>query len=170
MSSQLLDGGALDLAQLQSQFDRLHEQHYAHSQPGYPVQIVNYRVSAVSPTLRPQLRELPASSNGGNALKERRSVYFDQGANFVDCPIYHRDRLVAGESIDGPAVVEEWTSTTVVPPHWRSIVDRFGNLVLSMAEGEYPMNQIDPITTEVIRNAMVALTRGDEVDPGQDRL
>ncbi|MFN8457199.1 MAG: hydantoinase/oxoprolinase family protein [Anaerolineae bacterium] len=118
---------------LQSRFDQLHEQHYAHSQPGYPVQVVNYRVSAIAPTIKPVLREL---SGGVDApieagRKGTRSVYFPQ-TGFVDCPIYDREKLVAGASLTGPAIVEEWTSTTVVPPGWRLTVEKFGNLILEV--------------------------------------
>jgi N-methylhydantoinase A len=121
------------LETLRSRFDQLHEQHYAHAQPGYPVQVVNYRVSAIAPTSKPALKKLSTQSNGSvaSAQKGSRSVYFPQAGGYVACPIYDRERLGAGATISGPAIVEEWTSTTVVPPGWKLSVDGFGNLILT---------------------------------------
>jgi N-methylhydantoinase A len=118
------------LTALQARFDQLHKQHYAHSQPGYPVQIVNYRVAAVARTAKPELRELRRGGAGGTARKGDRAVYFREAGGYVDCPIYDRERLGPGDSFAGPAIVEEWTSTAVIPPAWRLTVDRFGNLIL----------------------------------------
>jgi N-methylhydantoinase A len=125
-AGQSVDG----LTALQSRFDQLHKQHYAHSQPGYPVQIVNYRVAAIARTAKPALRELRRGAAGGPARKGARPVYFREAGGFVDCPIYDREGLGPGDSLDGPAIVEEWTSTTVIPQAWRLTVDRFGNLIL----------------------------------------
>ena len=120
------------LDNLRTRFDQLHEQHYAHAQPGYPVQVVNYRVSAIAPTPKPTLKKLPAQANGSlaSAQKGSRSVYFPQASGYVDCPIYDREQLSPEAILNGPAIVEEWTSTTVVPPGWRLTVDGFGNLIL----------------------------------------
>jgi N-methylhydantoinase A len=48
----------------------------------------------------------------------------------VDCPSYDRYRLPAGAVIDGPAIVEEMDSTTVIHPGFRAEVDRYGNLFI----------------------------------------
>ena len=136
ISAEMLETGPDGLTQLQSRFDQLHEQNYAHAQPGYPVQVVNYRVSTIAQTPRPQLAEL--SLNGtdtGSALKETRRVYFHRSGDFVDCPIYDREKLSAGATITGPTIVEEWTSTTVVPPGWQLTVDRFWKLSFNPYSG-----------------------------------
>ena len=44
--------------------------------------------------------------------------------------IYDRDRLTVGAAFAGPAIVEQFDATTVVPPGWHASVDRFGNLIL----------------------------------------
>jgi len=61
------------------------------------------------------------------ALKERRPVYLD-GSWHRDCPVYNRDRLGADAAVRGPAIIEEFGSTTVVLPGWDAGVDRWGNL------------------------------------------
>jgi len=57
-----------------------------------------------------------------------RPVYFD--TRFVDTPIYDRGRLQPGDCLDGPAIVEEFGSTTVVFPRLTMRVDAYGNLLL----------------------------------------
>jgi N-methylhydantoinase A len=57
-----------------------------------------------------------------------RPVYF--GGKFLDCPIYKRSQLAAGAVINGPAIIEEWDSTTVVNPSYQASVDELGNLLL----------------------------------------
>jgi N-methylhydantoinase A len=118
------------LSALQLRFDQLHQQHYAHAQPGYPVQVVNYRVAAIARTSRPILRELRRDGVSAMARKGSRPVYFHEAGGYVDCSIYDREQLGFGSRLAGPAIVEEWTSTTVVPPEWRLTVDRFGDLIL----------------------------------------
>jgi N-methylhydantoinase A len=56
-------------------------------------------------------------------------VYFP-GRGYLESRSYRRDSLHAGQTVRGPALVEEPTSTTVVPPGWRGHVDGYGNLVL----------------------------------------
>ena len=77
------------------------------------------------------MRELPAGGEEGTGEKGRRQVYFAESAGFVDCRIYDRYRLRAGAVIAGPAIVEEFDSTTVIHPGYVAMVDRFGNLLLT---------------------------------------
>jgi N-methylhydantoinase A len=62
-------------------------------------------------------------------------VYFAESGGYVDCPIYDRYKLPAGASFAGPAVVEEFDSTTVVHPGFAVSVDDLGNLVIEREQG-----------------------------------
>ena len=62
--------------------------------------------------------------------KERREVYFSEAGGYVDCPIYDRYSLPAEAHIPGPAIVEEFDSTTVLHPGYAIRVDRNGNLMI----------------------------------------
>ena len=62
--------------------------------------------------------------------KARRPVYFAESGGYVDCPIYDRYALPAGARLAGPAVVEEFDSTTVVHPGFSVRVDDVGNLII----------------------------------------
>jgi N-methylhydantoinase A len=57
-------------------------------------------------------------------------VYFAEAGGFVDCPNYDRYRFSAGSVIDGPAIVEEMDSTTVIHPGFLAEVDRYGNMLI----------------------------------------
>jgi len=62
--------------------------------------------------------------------KETRDVYFKE-LGWVDCPIYRRSDLVYGSEIQSPAIIEEFTATTIIPPHFQADIDRYGNILIS---------------------------------------
>src|SRR5262249_60632663 len=66
------------------------------------------------------------------ALRGTRPVYFAEAGRHVDTPSYDRVQLVAGNRIDGPALIEEYASTTVVHPGDAVTVDAFGDLVIDI--------------------------------------
>jgi N-methylhydantoinase A len=60
-------------------------------------------------------------------------VYFAEAGGWLECAIYAREGLAAGATLDGPAIVEQADSTTVVLPGQRARVDRAGNLIIQRA-------------------------------------
>jgi N-methylhydantoinase A len=117
---------AASMAALDEAFHRSHERRYGHRNDG-PVEIVNFRLTAVGATPKPPLPR-PRASGPAAARRTERPVYFD-GA-FVVSPVYERERLAGGACLSGPAVVEEMGATTVVPPRWSATVGAWGELVL----------------------------------------
>ena len=61
------------------------------------------------------------------ALKRKRPVFFKETGDFVETPCYDGDKLQPGNVITGPAIVEEKTTTLVVPPKAKVSVDQYGN-------------------------------------------
>ncbi|MFQ5922266.1 MAG: hydantoinase/oxoprolinase family protein [Anaerolineales bacterium] len=117
---------------LQDQFDLLHEQAYAHASPGTPTELVNLRLSAVVESKKPLVSEIEEGSGDGSvALKTDRKVYFRESGGESTCPIYDREKLGAGDSFEGPAIIEEWNSTVVVYPDHSLEVDAYGDLFIS---------------------------------------
>ena len=120
---------------VEAAFHRAYEQRYGRTIRGVPAETVTWRVSvSASPpaTLKPPpRRRAPDPSNGhpGDPVG-RRPAWFGDG--FVDAPFYRRARLPAGARLEGPAIIEEDGSTTVVPPGARAAVDPAGNLVLEL--------------------------------------
>ena len=97
------------------------------------VELVHFRMTASSP-VTPMALSGVADGNGSAeaALKGHRSVYFPETLGFVDCPVYDRYLLRAGDRFDGPALVEERESTVVIIPGSRARVDRDGNIVVDL--------------------------------------
>lgn len=101
--------------------------------PGYaPVEIVNLRVVAVGRIVKPSLPKLNGSSDLEAARKPNRKVWF-KDLGFIDTSIYERGRLPSGAHFDGPAIVEQADTTTVMPPGTRCTVDDFGNLLINVS-------------------------------------
>ena len=104
------------LARLVAAFGALYRERYAFFFEGDPIELVNLRVSALGVNAP---IELPTGDDAGSdptrGQKGTRPVYFE-GAGFIDAAIYERDRLGAGMVIPGPSVIEEETSSTVIPP------------------------------------------------------
>jgi N-methylhydantoinase A len=66
------------------------------------------------------------------ALKGKRSVYFDELGSYVETPVYDHYKLPVGQSVKGPAIVEQRESTAVVGPSGAAYVDGHGNLVINI--------------------------------------
>lgn len=124
--------GAADLARAADDFGARHEQAYGYRHTGAPLQVVNLRVVAVGALPKPELRASPLGpADAAPALIGRRAVYLD-GA-WQDVAVYDRARLAPGQAFAGPAIVEQFDSTTLVPRGQRAWVDSFGNLRLLVA-------------------------------------
>jgi N-methylhydantoinase A len=124
--------GERALAALETAFHREHLAMYGHADETAAIELVNVRLSAYGVVAKPT----PARPAGGAAaldaaLVERRPVRFDGATH--DCPVWERERLPAGAELTGPAIVEEFGATTVVPPGWRGALDVHGNLRLERA-------------------------------------
>jgi N-methylhydantoinase A len=123
--------GQESLQQLVAGFHREHRRLYTYDLPNAPVELVNLRVTAVGILPKLQAPTLTASSRDlGGALVGKRRVYFEGMTNFVETPCYARDRLVPGMVFEGPALVDQDDTTTVVFPTFRTRVDTVGNLIL----------------------------------------
>ena len=129
--------GEVDRAMVDGCVDAFHDEHerlYGYcfrDRPEQQVEWVNLRVTGVGPIRRPSLRELePGDGDGERARTGSRPVCFDAAAGPHDTPIYRRDRLRPGDTVGGPAVIEEYGSTLPLHPGFRAQVDRLGNLVV----------------------------------------
>lgn len=92
-----------------------------------PIEIVNLRVSGFGAIERPRIAKLPQGS-GSAAPSGHREVYFER--TFRNTPVYQRDSLAPGVTISGPAIIEEFGSTTVVFPGQRLAVDDYGIMIV----------------------------------------
>jgi len=125
---------AHDAAQVKALFDATHMQRYGYYSADEPAEVVSLRTSVAGVMPKPVLAEIEAGASKPSpaATDERRSVFFSADGGWIDTPTFRRERLLAGNRIEGPALVEEYASTTVVLPGDRLEVDRFGNLVIEV--------------------------------------
>ena len=113
-------GSTIDAAALRTartRFDELHAAQYSHSAPGEAVEIVNLRLAAIgelSGASKTIGRLIEADKPRLGAPKGRRRVLFEQGA--FDTPVYERDDMPIDVALEGPLVIEERVSTTIVHP------------------------------------------------------
>ncbi len=132
LSIPLGDGKVEDA--LERMLQRFHEEHdrsYGFAASDEPVEIVTLRHTAVGSIAKPKLHELPERNGDVSAARRAvRQVFFAEAGGFVDCPSYDRYQLAAGGVIEGPAIVEEMDSTTVIQPGFLAEVDRYGNLLI----------------------------------------
>lgn len=123
---------APDLAAFESGFHQAHLREYGYNVPDRTIEIINCRVRAIGQVVRAEQPKIPRATAGA-APVARRSVYFGATDGWVESWIYERDTLGAGAAIDGPAVIEEMSSTTVIAPRQSVRVDDFGNLIVRIA-------------------------------------
>jgi len=119
---------------LKRRFDEEHLQRYGTCAPEEAAEIVSLRATVTGKMKKPPLERLArgARTPPQSARRERRAAYFAEIGKAVSTPTYARGELRAGNRIDGPALIEEHASTTVVLPGDRLLVDAFGNLVIEV--------------------------------------
>ena len=124
----------LELDNIENAFHDAYERAYGYRRKDMAVELVYLRAVASGRVDKPDLR-LDKAKTGPftRAIKEERPIYFH--GSFHHCLVYDRELLERGDSIAGPAVVEENGSTTVVFPLWKALVDNFANLILQREEG-----------------------------------
>ena len=115
-----------DLNGAASAFDDLYEQLYGIRQAD-PVEFVNYRVRVIGPVPKPDWSTDEVAA-GPPEPHSHRPAWF--GGSMADTPVYRRDTLQPGHTITGPAIIEEPSSTVVVPPNWSASTNRWLSLVL----------------------------------------
>ena len=116
-------------------FHDSHEDLYGYAYAGKElVEVVNVGVTGLGLIERPNVPEAqPGGSGPASACTGRTQVYFPQGRRRIDCPIYDRAALGAGNLVRGPAIIQQYDSTTVVEPDWQAVVDGWGTLRLDKA-------------------------------------
>ena len=119
-------------AELKQTFDRAHQRVYGASAPDEDAEIVTFRVIVEIEV--PQLRPPHIDSGDGDAVHARtgeRALWDSPAGAFATAGVFDRKRLLAGDRIIGPAIIEQFDSTTVVPAGQSAEVDAFATLVIT---------------------------------------
>ena len=119
---------------IKARFDAVHRIHYGYASEDERAEIVSLRCSVTGLMPKPELPRLPEgpADPAEAARTGSRPVWFAENGGFADTPTFARAHLHAGVQLSGPALIEEYASTTVVPPGATLAVDGFGNLVIEV--------------------------------------
>ena len=123
--------GDADLAALAKRFHEAHRRRYGHMAELEAIEIVNFQVTAIGAIPKPQFGAIAAPATSPlPEPHETRTAYFSP-VDPIEVPVFRRSALAAGALIDGPAVIEEKTSTTVLYPDQRAEIDGHLNIAIS---------------------------------------
>ena len=115
-------------------FGRKHEEMYTFSMAWKAVEILTLRLKATTPKAPFALPEVGVGDkNPAVALKRQRTCRF--GGRDIDTPIYDGEKILAHNVIPGPAIIEETTTTVVIPEAYVCSVDKYKNYVLTRRQG-----------------------------------
>src|SRR6267142_929778 len=112
---------------LRAAFHDRHDRLYAHADRAADVELTDLRATITGATPKAELKAVP-TGRGPATPAGRRPIHYRKRR--YDAAVYHRRDLMAGQHLDGPAVIEQEDTTTLVPAGFRASVDAFGNLVI----------------------------------------
>jgi len=136
LSVPLADGPATlaTLDGLAAGFAATHQRLYGFVAEGEPMQLVTFRAEATGIVRKADLRPSPdAGPDARGAALGSREVWLPEAGGFTPCPLYNREKLRAGNRIEGPAIIEQMDATTLIPPDARATVDPYLNLIMELA-------------------------------------
>ncbi len=123
-----------DAASLAAAFAASHRRLYGFSADDELVQLVTFRVEASAMVPKARFAPQPlAGPDAGDALVGRRPVWLPEAGGTVDCPVYDRTLLQAGNRIDGPAIIEQMDATTLLLPGMTGQIEPYLNLIMEVA-------------------------------------
>lgn len=138
-------------------FHDAHYEEYGHRFANGTVEVINIRVEASAVMDELPTPESTATGTLSDALLEKRPVTFDHegAATTMDTPFYDREKMSVGTEFTGPAVIEQYDSTAVVPPGFSGTVDASGNLVIDCPVAKATEEKLaTPILMRVIGGAL----------------
>ncbi len=121
----------VDIDALVKRFEIIYKRRYGHANNN-AVEVLGIRLGAEADVPRPELADLIGEQTvaGTPESSGRRSVYFPAPYGRIDVPVWRRDTLPAGFALDGPAVIEEYSSTTVLLPGDHATVGKLGEIII----------------------------------------
>jgi N-methylhydantoinase A len=119
--------------ELAAGFVAAHQRLYGFVAEDEPMQLVTFRAEATGIVPKADIRRTNDAGPDPRAAEfGRRDVWLREGGGFVSCPLYDRERLLAGNRIEGPATVEQMDATTLIVPGATATVDPYLNLILEL--------------------------------------
>ena len=114
-------------------FHRKHKELRGHSDENFPISFLSFGLSAIGKVPKVRLEEIERGSEDVSAaIKGQRKAHFEETNGAVKVNVYNGDKLVAGNVLEGPCIVEERMTNVVVPPAFSLHVDQYGTYLGTM--------------------------------------
>jgi N-methylhydantoinase A len=123
-----------DWTDLRKRFDEAHERVYGYAAPDVDVQLLNLRLTVVFPIEGPRLSRVPRRAGAGPAVA-MRAIYSMTARAFIEHRVVQRGDLLAGDTVAGPAAIEEPGTTTLIDADDVLTVEEHGCLVIQVKAG-----------------------------------
>ncbi|MDQ7246076.1 hydantoinase B/oxoprolinase family protein [Dongia sedimenti] len=145
-------------ADIQSSFETAHRQRYGFVVPEKPIIVDSVSVEAVGQSERVDDPVLPVGKKDAAALA---TVPFYAEGRHTQAPVFNRAEMRPGQSVEGPAIILDPTSTTIVEPDWRAVTNDRGHLILdrTVAVLRRPAigTAVDPVMLEIFNNLFMSI-------------
>ncbi|MDP7643493.1 MAG: hydantoinase/oxoprolinase family protein [Anaerolineales bacterium] len=130
---------ALNLSAIGERFHTQHDQLYGYAVPEAPLELVSVRLTGIGETEKPHLPEIdrrpPASEH---ALRGARPVFLPERNKFTEVHVYAGDELQYGNQVEGPAIIEQETTTIFVTDAYQVSCDALGSFAMSLKDLAQP--------------------------------
>lgn len=125
------------IPQITGRFEEAYQKKYGYRQAGAMVEAVDWYIVATIANATAGSHRAGSWQGPANGAHKRgtRKAYFPEAGGYVDCDVIHRHALPVGETVPGPAIIEEAEATTLVLPNCTASVSARGHLVLAIGEG-----------------------------------
>jgi N-methylhydantoinase A len=117
-------------AVIEARFGELHDRRFGHAAHDEPLELVNLRLTASG--RRPTISFAQLDADSSDSQTGTRNVYLEHAEVPLECAVHDRTRLRAGQVVEGPAVIEEYASTTVLFEGDRMVVADTGELTITV--------------------------------------
>ncbi len=123
--------GTDSISEIKRRFKKEYEFRYNRSIEGMALEMVTWRVVVQGPIPEMNVKQFSTTASDVEAYKGKRKVYFEE-TGYLDCPVYDRYALKPNEKFDGPAIIEETESTTVIGINSTVQVDKDKNIIIDL--------------------------------------
>jgi N-methylhydantoinase A len=124
-----------DVDAFRQAFEQTYQERYGHINSQTPIELLGARIGAEAEVPRPDLQSIRNDATSADAgPSTRREVYFPLPHRWLSTTVFQREHLRAGQVIDGPAIIEEFSSTTVLQPGDRAVIGTLGEIKIDCTE------------------------------------
>ncbi len=148
-------------ASIVATFERLYRTRYGFLMPNKTLIIEAVAVEAIGRTQDAEDEQWPLAEHASMNPEALATTRIFSGGEWRDTPVFDRDALAPGARIDGPAIVNERTGTTVIEPGWQVVVSKHNHLVVerttALVNRHAAGTQADPVLLEVFNNLFMSI-------------